>query len=187
MRRFGRGRSVAIAPQHVRGMVPAWRPAELDEIAVQRFSRCRTRRGHWWPSRVKVQITRKHHEAIGRVTPKTILFLLAVGLGGWGLYRFAKTSQVEFMTLLGVFVAFLPALVVAGSLGYGAAPAIAVFGMMAGILIGGRHWWGEPRSPAATRHRPGERRRKKKRKPKPKPQKTAAAAFDTNGRPRSIG
>ena len=105
----------------------------------------------------------------GGLTPRAITVSLAAGfLGGWGLYRFVKSLQIRFMALLGLFVALLPAIIFAGASGYGLAPLIAVFGLLAGILVGGRYWWGPrcgaPRPPFAGE---GKRRRKKKKKRRP--------------------
>ncbi|MBP3036696.1 hypothetical protein J2M53_10590 [Arthrobacter sp. zg-ZUI100] len=75
------------------------------------------------------------------------------------------------MTLLSVFAAFLPALIVAGTLGYVEAPFIAVFGMMAGILIGGRYWWGRTSEhrgrPSPSRESGAARRSGSRKTPKP--------------------
>ena len=103
----------------------------------------------------------------GGLTPRTIAVSLVAGfLGGWGLYRFVTSLQIRFMTLLGLFVGLIPAIIFAGAHGYGLAPLTAVFGLMAGILVGGRYWWGPrcgaPRPPFAGE---GKRRRKKKRRP----------------------
>ena len=97
----------------------------------------------------------------------TILASVLTGfLGGWCLFRFVKSVQARFITLLCVFFAFLPALLVAGHYGYGPSPGMAVFGLMAGILVGGRYWrgprFGEPRPPFAGQGK--RRRRKTKRK-----------------------
>ena len=101
------------------------------------------------------------------VTTGTILASTLAGfLGGWCLFRFVKSVQARFMTLLCLFFAFIPALLAAARYGYWPAPAIAVFGLMAGILVGGRYWWGprfgEPRPPFAGQGT--RRRRKRKRK-----------------------
>lgn len=101
------------------------------------------------------------------VAAQTIVVSLATGfLGGWFLFRCVKSLHARFITLLCVFLAFIPAMIVAGSFGVGAAPGIVVFGLMAGILVGGRYWFGPkvgaPRPPFTGQ---GKRRRRKKRKP----------------------
>lgn len=99
------------------------------------------------------------------VAPGTILAAILIGFsGGWSLFRFVKSVQARFMTLLCLFFALIPAILIAGHYGYGPAPVIAVFGLMAGILVGGRYWWGprfgEPRPPFAGQ----AKRRRRKRK-----------------------
>ncbi|MCC3299671.1 hypothetical protein [Arthrobacter caoxuetaonis] len=101
--------------------------------------------------------------------PGTIAWSTLIGFaGGWVLFRFGKTMQVRSLTLFALFFALLPAMIVAGLYGYGPAPIIAGFGLMAGALIGGRYWTGErlgaPRPPFAGQ---GNRRRRKKKARKP--------------------
>lgn len=110
------------------------------------------------------------------VAAQTIVVSLATGfLGGWFLFRYVKSLQARFITLLSVFLAFIPAMIVAGSFGVGAAPGIGILGFMAGTLIGGRYWIGPkagaPRPPFAGQ---GKRRRRRKKRKRPAAAKASA-------------
>ncbi|MCC3291595.1 hypothetical protein [Arthrobacter sp. zg-Y1110] len=108
------------------------------------------------------------------VTVQILAVSLVIGfLGGWALVRFVKSSQAQFITLIAMFFALIPALILAGSFGYGDAVFTGLFGFLAGRLIGGRYWWGPrfgaPRPPFAGKTK---RRRKRKRKAKATPSKS---------------
>lgn len=107
------------------------------------------------------------------VTVQTLVVSLVIGfLGGWALVRFVKSFQTQFIILIAMFFALIPALILAGSIGYGDAVFIGLFGFLAGRLIGGRYWrgprFGAPRPPFAGKTK---RRRKRKRKAKRTPGK----------------
>ncbi|MCQ1950613.1 MULTISPECIES: hypothetical protein [Arthrobacter] len=102
------------------------------------------------------------------VTVQTLAVSLAIGfVGGWALVRFVKSFQTRFIILIAMFFAFIPALILAGFIGYVDAVFTGLFGFLAGSLIGGRYWWGPrfgaPRPPFAGKTK---RRRKRKRKAK---------------------
>ena len=102
------------------------------------------------------------------VTGRSLAVALTAGsLTGWALFRFVKSARVRFMSLAAVFLALLPSLAVAGYFGYGDAVFIGLFGFLAGILIGGRYWWGQqlgaPRPPFAGNAKGPKRKRKAKK------------------------
>lgn len=97
-----------------------------------------------------------------------VVSTLAGFAAGWALFRFARTMQGRSIPLFAVFLALVPATIIAGLYGYGPAPIIGGFGLISGALVGGRYWSGErfgaPRPPFAGR---GNRRRRKKKARKP--------------------
>lgn len=113
------------------------------------------------------------------VTVQTLAWSLPTGfLGGWALFRFVTSAQARFMTLIVMFLALLPSLILAGAIGYGDAVFTGLFGFLSGTLIGGRYWWGlrfgAPRPPFAGKAR--RRRHRKRGKREPARQRTARAA-----------
>lgn len=92
----------------------------------------------------------------------TAVAVLAVSvLGGWALFRFAPPLQVRNGLLLVVPVGWIALALVGGATGQTALPFAWAYGVLAGILIGGRYWTGprlgQPRPPF---NGPGRRRRK---------------------------
>lgn len=106
--------------------------------------------------------------------PAAAVLAVAV-LGGWALFRFPPRLQVRNGLLLAIPVVWF-ALAFAGGATYQMAlPHAWAYGVLAGILIGGRYWTGprlgQPRPPFTG---PGKRRRRKRR-PKQKRENPAAA------------
>ncbi len=106
---------------------------------------------------------------------------LAVGvLGGWALFRFPPPLQVRNGALLVIPVVWFALALVGGATDQMALPFAWTYGVLAGILIGGRYWTGprlgQPRPPFSG---PGKRRRRKRRpRSKQKAARTVAVAHE---------
>ncbi|MBT2550975.1 hypothetical protein [Arthrobacter sp. ISL-65] len=98
-----------------------------------------------------------------------VAVLAAAVLAGWVLYRFPPPLPVREGLLLVIPVLWFALAFVGGATDQMALPQAWAYGVLAGILIGGRHWtgprFGEPRPPF---NGPGRRRRK--RRPRSKQQ-----------------
>ncbi|MCC3292380.1 hypothetical protein [Arthrobacter sp. zg-Y1110] len=139
--------------------------------------------GGWKPALINavcaaVLLAASTGQLLDGVPAETLAVSLPAGfLAGWVLFRLVKSFQVRFMTFIAILFALVPALIVAGSFGYGDHVFTGLFGFLAGILIGGRYWWGPrfgaPRPPFAGK---AKRRRKRKRKAKATPPKGPVAA-----------
>lgn len=95
----------------------------------------------------------------------TAVAVLAVAvLGGWVLFRFPPPLQVRNGLLLVVPVVWFALAVAGGATDQMALPHAWAYGVLAGILVGGRYWTGprlgQPRPPF---NGPGKRRRRKRR------------------------
>jgi hypothetical protein len=102
--------------------------------------------------------------------------VLAVSvLGGWALFRFPPRLQARNGLLLVIPVVWFVLAFAGGATDQIALPHAWAYGVLAGILIGGRYWTGprlgEPRPPF---NGPGKRRRRKRR-PKHKRDNPTAA------------
>lgn len=95
---------------------------------------------------------------------------------GCALFRFPPPVQVRGWLLLGIPVGFFVFGFIGGATGQIALPHSWLFGVLAGILIGGRYWTGArlgaPRPPFVVR---GQRRRRKRRRPKQAQDRTVQA------------
>ncbi|HEY3575711.1 MAG TPA: hypothetical protein VGK98_18035 [Arthrobacter sp.] len=101
-----------------------------------------------------------------------VAVLVAAVIAGWVLFRFPLSLQIRnALIILGLPVVFFAFGFLGGATGQIALPYAWAYGVLAGILIGGRYWsgprFGEPRPPF---NGPG-RRRRRKRRPKQKQSK----------------
>ena len=82
---------------------------------------------------------------------------------GWALYRFPPSALTRNVLQLVIPVEFLLLMILAANTGQTALPFVWTYGVLAGILLGGRYWsgprLGEPRPPFSGQ---GPRRRKRK-------------------------
>ncbi|WP_426764322.1 hypothetical protein ACP3TD_17885 [Pseudarthrobacter sp. 1G09] len=108
-------------------------------------------------------------------TPASVAVLAAATLAGWALFRFPPPLGIRNGLLLVIPVVFFVLIFLAGASGQLGMPAAWAYGVLAGILIGGRYWsgprLGAPRPPFVV---PGQRRRRRKRRPKAKQAKLSA-------------
>jgi hypothetical protein len=106
--------------------------------------------------------------------PAASVLAVAV-LGGWALFRFPPPLQVRNGLLLVIPVVWFALAFVGGATEQMALPHAWAYGVLAGILIGGRYWTGprrgEPRPPF---NGPGKRRRRKRRPKQKRDNPTAA-------------
>lgn len=98
--------------------------------------------------------------------------LVASFFAGWMLFRFPPALPARNgLVLLGTPAVFVVLVILGGTLGLVALPYSWAYGVMAGILIGGRHWAGDrlgaPRPPFNSQHK--RRRRRKPRKKRSTP------------------
>jgi hypothetical protein len=110
-------------------------------------------------------------------TAPAFAVLTAAVFAGWALFRFPPPLQIRnALIILGLPVVFIAFGFLGGATDQIALPYAWAYGVLAGILIGGRYWsgprFGEPRPPF---NGPGRRRRRKRRpkqkQSKPKTQK----------------
>ena len=82
---------------------------------------------------------------------------------GWALYRFPPSASTRNVLHLVIPVEFILLMIVAGNTGQLALPFVWTYGVLGGILLGGRYWsgprLGEPRPPFS-----GQTPRRRKRK-----------------------
>lgn len=107
----------------------------------------------------------------------TAVAVLAVSiLGGWALFRFPPPLLVRDSLLLVIPVGWIALALVGGATDQKALPFAWAYGVLAGILIGGRYWTGprlgQPRPPFSGQ---GKRRRRKRR-PKQRRENATAGA-----------
>ncbi|WP_314214953.1 hypothetical protein [Pseudarthrobacter equi] len=97
-------------------------------------------------------------------TPASVAVLAAATLAGWALFRFPPRLGVRNGLLLVIPVVFFALTFVGGASGQLGMPGAWAYGVLAGILIGGRYWsgprLGAPRPPFVV---PGHCRRRRKR------------------------
>jgi hypothetical protein len=90
-------------------------------------------------------------------------------LGGWALFRFPLSLKLRNLLLWVIPVEFFLLIPLAANTGQAALPFVWAYGVLAGILLGGRYWsgprLGEPRPPFNVS---GKTPRKRKRKPRSK-------------------
>ncbi|MGR0160357.1 hypothetical protein [Paenarthrobacter nitroguajacolicus] len=90
-------------------------------------------------------------------------------LGGWALFRFPLSLQLRNLLLWVIPVEFFLLFPLAENTGQAALPFVWAYGVLGGILLGGRYWsgprLGEPRPPFNVRTKT-QRKRKRKRKPR---------------------
>jgi hypothetical protein len=108
-------------------------------------------------------------------TMPSVAVLTVAVLGGWALFRFPPRLPVRNGLLLVIPVVWFALAFAGGATDQMALPHVWAYGVLAGILIGGRYWTGPrlgvPRPPF---NGPGKRRRRKRR-PKQKRDNPAAA------------
>jgi hypothetical protein len=97
-----------------------------------------------------------------------VAVLMASFIAGWILFRFPPALQVRHgLVLLGLPVVFFALGFLGGAIDQIALPLAWAYGVLAGILIGGRYWsgprFGAPRPPFNSQYK---RRRRKKRRPR---------------------
>ena len=113
-----------------------------------------------------------HHSLTATVAA---VFLIAFA-GGWALFRFPLPLQVRNLLILVVPLGTLVFAAVGGATNQLALWSAWVFGVLPGILLGGRYWsgprFGAPRPPF---NGTGARRRKRKRRPRAAKPKAAPA------------
>jgi hypothetical protein len=101
-----------------------------------------------------------------------VAVLAGAVIAGWALFRFPPALQIRNALLLVIPVAFFAFGFLGGATDQLALPSAWAYGVLAGILIGGRYWsgplFGAPRPPF---NGPG-RRRRRKRRPKSKQNQT---------------
>lgn len=97
-------------------------------------------------------------------TVNAVAVLAVAVLGGWALFRFPPPLQVRNGLLLVMPVVWFAFAFIAGATDQMALPHAWAYGVLAGILIGGRYWagprLGQPRPPF---NGTGKRRRRKRR------------------------
>ena len=100
-------------------------------------------------------------------TLTTVAVLAAAVIAGWALFRFPPPLQVRDGILLAIPVAWFALMLLGGAMGQMALPQSWAYGVLAGILIGGRYWsgprFGAPRPPFS-----GQRTRRRRRKRRPR-------------------
>ena len=88
-------------------------------------------------------------------------------LAGWALFRFPPAVHIRNALLLAIPVGFIAFGFLGGATGQLALPSAWAYGVLAGILIGGRYWsgtrCGAPRPPFNVQ----ARRRRRRRRPRP--------------------
>ncbi|MFF2841489.1 hypothetical protein [Paenarthrobacter sp. NPDC057981] len=98
---------------------------------------------------------------------------------GWALYRFPPSALTRNVLQLIIPAEFLLLMILAGNTGQMALPFVWTYGVLAGILLGGRYWsgprLGEPRPPFS-----GQGTKRRKRKPVRKPQRKRQARQQRN-------
>ena len=109
-------------------------------------------------------------------TAPAVAVLAAAVVAGWALFRFPPPLQIRNgLIMLGLPAVWFALAFVGGSTGQMAFPHAWAYGVLAGILLGGRYWigprLGEPRPPFN-----GPSRRRRKRRPKSKQQQTQKSA-----------
>lgn len=105
-------------------------------------------------------------------TVLAVAVLAVAVITGWALFRFPPPLQFRNgLIILGLPVVFFVLIFVGGATDQMALPQAWAYGVLAGILIGGRYWngprFGEPRPPFN-----GPSRRRRKRRPKSKQKQT---------------
>lgn len=106
--------------------------------------------------------------------PASVAVLAAATLAGWALFRFPPPLGVRNGLLLVIPVIYFVLIFVGGASGQMGMPHAWAYGVLAGIMIGGRYWsgprLGAPRPPFVL---PAQRRRRRKRRPTAKQQLSA--------------
>jgi len=106
-------------------------------------------------------------------TVPAVAVLAVAVIAGWALFRFPPPLQVRNGLLLAIPVAWFALGFLGGATDQTALPSAWAYGVLAGILIGGRYWsgplFGAPRPPFSYQ---GTRRRR--RKPRPRARQTDA-------------
>lgn len=102
-----------------------------------------------------------------------VVILAVAVIAGWALFRFPPPLHVRNGLLLVIPVVYFTLIFMGGGTGQMSLPHAWAYGVLAGILIGGRYWrgsrLGQPRPPF---NGPGSRRRRRKRRPRSKQKQT---------------
>ncbi|MDR6989784.1 hypothetical protein J2Y66_004301 [Paenarthrobacter nitroguajacolicus] len=123
-------------------------------------------------------------------TPTAVVGAVLIGalVAGWALFRFPPSLQTRNVLLLVIPVEFFLLLIVGGNTGQRALPFVWAYGILAGILLGGRYWsgprLGEPRPPynvQAKRQRKRKRKSRAKAKQKPNTYRPTDASSSSRG------
>lgn len=100
-------------------------------------------------------------------TVLAVAVLAVAVIAGWALFRFPPPPQVRDGLLLAIPVAWFALMLLGGAADQVALPSSWAYGVLAGVLIGGRYWsgvrFGAPRPPFMGQ---GPRRRRRKRRPR---------------------
>lgn len=114
-------------------------------------------------------------------TASAVAVLAVAVVAGWALFRFPPPWKVRNGLLLVLPVVWFVLMFVGGATDQMALPSAWVYGVLAGILIGGRYWsghrLGEPRPPFNGPNR----RRRRKRRPRSKQKQTQGLENPTVG------
>ncbi|WP_457965619.1 hypothetical protein M1E17_04030 [Arthrobacter sp. D1-29] len=98
--------------------------------------------------------------------------LVGAVFAGWALFRFPPPLQIRNGLLLVIPVIWFALAFIGGATNQMALPHAWAYGVLAGILIGGRYWTGPRRGqPRPPFNGLGSRRRRRKRRPRQKQSK----------------
>lgn len=122
------------------------------------------------------------HLVLQKPTAVVAAVFAGATLGGWALFRFAQSLKLRNLLLWVIPVEFFLLFPLAENTGQAALPFVWAYGVLGGILLGGRYWsgprLGEPRPPFNVRTKT---QRKRKRKPRTQQKQNKKSKTSTPG------